>query len=102
MGHTYFLIAAWFNLSPPLEATLVGDLKSGDMKELLQIVNNAFRPEFLLTVKVPGVEGEKLSDIVPFTRDRKTIDGRATAYVCSNFTCHQPVTGPKQLRQMIN
>jgi uncharacterized protein YyaL (SSP411 family) len=29
--------------------------------------------------------------------ERSAVDGRPAAYVCENFTCHQPVTEPDDL-----
>ena len=101
MGHSHFLTGVWLNIVPSVEITLAGDPKSSEMKEMLRAINSGFRPELLLTVKAPGEEGEVISDIVPFTRDSKSIDGQATAYVCTNYACQQPVTSPRQLREMI-
>jgi len=100
-GHSHFLTGVWLDIVPSVEITLAGDPKSSEMKEMLRAINSGFRPELLLTVKAPGEEGEVISDIVPFTRDSKSIDGQATAYVCTNYACQQPVTSPRQLREMI-
>ena len=34
-------------------------------------------------------------------RDRSPVDGRATAYVCRNFSCSAPVTDPLALRSLL-
>jgi hypothetical protein len=39
---------------------------------------------------------------VPLLQDRKAINGQATAYVCQNFTCRNPVTDPEELRALID
>ncbi len=101
MGHSHFLMGAWFDMVPPLEVTLCGDPKSGEMKEMLRVINSDFRPELLLTLKPPGDAGEQISEIVPFTKDRRPMEGRATAYVCTNYACRQPVIGSKQLREIM-
>jgi uncharacterized protein YyaL (SSP411 family) len=36
-------------------------------------------------------------EIVPLLRERKMIGGRATAYVCENYACLQPVNEPSEL-----
>jgi len=30
-------------------------------------------------------------------RERSAVDGKASAYVCENFACRQPVTEPEEL-----
>jgi uncharacterized protein YyaL (SSP411 family) len=31
----------------------------------------------------------------------KPVGGRATAYVCENFTCHSPLNTPGELRRLL-
>jgi uncharacterized protein YyaL (SSP411 family) len=35
-------------------------------------------------------------------RAMKMIDGKATAYVCENFTCKAPVTDAGKLQQLLS
>ena len=34
-------------------------------------------------------------------KDKIIVNGKATAYVCKNFTCKLPVTDPENLKKMI-
>jgi uncharacterized protein YyaL (SSP411 family) len=43
-------------------------------------------------------EASRLVFEAPFLRGMKQINGRATAYVCRDFTCRQPVNEPDALR----
>ncbi|MBU7006983.1 thioredoxin domain-containing protein [Phosphitispora fastidiosa] len=101
MGHSHFLMGVWFDIVPPIEVTLAGNPNSGEMKEMLRAINSVFRPELLLIVKAPGEEGEQLSDIIPFIRDRNPLEGRAAAYVCTNYACRQPITDVKKLKELL-
>lgn len=38
---------------------------------------------------------------LPFLASLERKDGKATAYVCSNFACSLPVTSPQELRGML-
>lgn len=39
---------------------------------------------------------------LPFLASLERKDGKATAYVCSNFTCSLPVTSVQELRGMLS
>ena len=38
---------------------------------------------------------------VPLLRDRFALDGRATAFVCRDFACRQPVHEPEALDALL-
>ena len=39
--------------------------------------------------------------LAPFTESFGPLDGSATAYLCSGFTCERPVSDPDALRELI-
>lgn len=39
---------------------------------------------------------------LPFLASLERKDGKATAYVCSNFTCSLPVTSAQELREKLS
>jgi hypothetical protein len=47
--------------------------------------------------KVVVLAGEENNESIPLLQERKTLDGKATAYVCENFVCQKPVTAPEEL-----
>ncbi|TLN27830.1 thioredoxin domain-containing protein, partial [bacterium] len=87
-GHAHFLMAVYLNETPPVEVTVAGDPQAADTQEMISIVNSGFRPETLLQVN-------------PADTAKKAVDGKAAAYVCRDFTCHPPVTGPQELARLL-
>jgi uncharacterized protein YyaL (SSP411 family) len=83
----HLLRALDFHLSPTREVALVGD----DPGELAAAVRSAFRPHLVLA---GGPEG---STEPPLLRDRPSVDGQPTAYICEHFACQAPVSTPKEL-----
>jgi hypothetical protein len=57
----------------------------------------AYRPFQVVALGAPDADPQA----VPLLRDRSLIDGRATAYVCRDFTCHAPVTGMEALHTLL-
>ena len=48
-------------------------------------------------------EGQQyLAEKLEAIREMKMIDGKATAYVCENFTCQAPVTDARDLRKLLS
>ncbi|HEX6283957.1 MAG TPA: thioredoxin domain-containing protein, partial [Pyrinomonadaceae bacterium] len=88
-GFGYALAAMDFLLSSPKEVALVGK-DANDLKPLLEVVWGKYLPN---KVVAPGVEGDsEAAGVIPLLQNRPLIDGKATAYVCQNYACQQPVT----------
>jgi hypothetical protein len=49
----------------------------------------------------PGKAGEKIELIVPFVKNQIPVNNRATAYICENYTCKQPVNDPEKLAELL-
>jgi uncharacterized protein YyaL (SSP411 family) len=84
----HMLRALDFHLSPSREVALVGE----DLSELAAVIREDVRPHLVLA---GGPEG---SEQPPLMAGRTTVDDKAAAYVCENFTCQLPVTAPEALR----
>ena len=77
----------------PLEVAVVGDSENAARP----LVDVAFSSNSPGTVVAWG-SGD---DVHPLLRDRTTIGGLATAYVCRGFVCDAPVTGVADLRVLV-
>ncbi|HYP51890.1 MAG TPA: hypothetical protein VEQ42_00015, partial [Pyrinomonadaceae bacterium] len=89
------LAALDFYLSKPKEIAVVGTPGSEDFSLLAAEVWRRFLPN-----KVVALASEadyEARELVPLLRERGTLDGRATAYVCENYTCQQPVSDASEL-----
>jgi uncharacterized protein len=98
-GH--LLAALDFHLATPQEVVIAGDAASADVRALLDVVNERYRPNTLLAMRRPQQSATD-DETVPLLAGRSTIDGQAAAYVCRRFTCQQPVTSPEALRRELD
>jgi Lon protease-like protein len=48
-----------------------------------------------------GQGSQFLTNYIPFIRDMKSIEHKATAHVCRNFACLLPTTSPSQLIKLL-
>jgi hypothetical protein len=87
---TMWVAASDFGLGPTSEVAVVGNPGGEDTQTMLRSLRSHYLPEAVIVLVPPGNEGEGIRAAAPFTRDLKAIDGRATAYVCRNFSCGLP------------
>ena len=88
-GFGYALSAIDFLLSTPKEIALVGK----DATDLKPLANEVWRRYLPNKVVASGLADDPdAAETVPLLANRPLLDGRATAYVCENYTCKQPVT----------
>src|SRR5262249_62033463 len=57
-----------------------------------------YLPFSLVIPIAPGPSQRALARLLPFTAAMSPIDGTASAYVCRDFACQQPVTSVADLR----
>ena len=95
-GYASYLEALEFYAAAPAEVVVVGRRGTADADRLWAEVASAYLPHRVLVGAEPG-EADPLAP----ARDRRPVDGRATAWVCRNFTCSAPVTDPGELRSLL-
>jgi uncharacterized protein YyaL (SSP411 family) len=93
------MLGAWaFNKDGGSQIVLVGPAGRNDTEELVQIAQR-YRTSGSVLIRVdPLVTQEKLATIAPELRAYSMSEGKATAYVCANFSCRQPTTDPRELK----
>ncbi|MCC6143485.1 MAG: thioredoxin domain-containing protein [Candidatus Hydrogenedentes bacterium] len=95
-GFLRMLCALDFYLHPPQEIAIIGGKEAEDTRQLVHAIFAHFVPNKVVAAAVPGKVEETAKD-VPLLAGKVAVDGKATAYVCKNFTCDAPVTNPEAL-----
>jgi len=95
------LTACEFLLGEPREIILAGSLDSAEMRALLRELNIRFVPSRVVLL-VDSPEARKaLAAGIPSIDSMLPLDGRASAYVCRNYTCQLPVSEPAKFADLI-
>jgi len=95
------LCALELALEPPRHVVLAGDPAAEDFRAIAAVLHERNGPRRAL-LAADGGEGQRwLAARAPWLAGMRPIDGRATAYVCEEFTCRAPVTDPAQLRALL-
>lgn len=100
-AHAQMLAALDWRLSTPMEIIIAGNPDAEDTKLLLREIHAHFVPNRILLL-ADGGEGQKnLAQYLPFIERMTTREGKATAYVCENYTCRLPSSDPSVLKQLL-
>ena len=95
------IAAVDFALSKPRQVVIAGDRARPDTQALLRVVNQRYLPNKILFV-VDGPESQQLAGWLPFIKEMHPIDGKATAYVCEDYTCKLPTSDPEQVARLLD
>jgi uncharacterized protein YyaL (SSP411 family) len=70
---------------------LVGPRERDDARALAIELARHYRPFAVVVPLDPGDNKERLSRLMPFVGAMSMRESRATAYVCRDFACREPV-----------
>ncbi len=95
------LVAVELALETPRTVVLAGDPGAADFRALAAVLHEKLGPRRAI-LAADGGEGQRwLAERRAYLAEMKPLDGRATAYVCENFTCQQPLYAPETLRTLL-
>jgi len=96
------MLIAWQRIDTKAPQVVIAGVRGApDTEAMLQVVNQSFNPLRLLLL-ADGAENQAyLSQILPFMETASSLNGKATAYVCADFTCKRPVTDPVALHDLL-
>jgi hypothetical protein len=98
-GLAHMLGALDFYLRKPKEIVIVGEPDEPRTREILEGVHSTYLPNSTLQLVRPN---EKIDEMAPLLKGKSQVGGRATGYVCHNFTCSAPVTTWDELRRLLD
>lgn len=100
-AYTMLLSAFDFAMGPSYEIVVVGNSQNGDTQQMLRALNQKFIPNKVVLVVDTDKDKAKISELAEFVSDFGSIDGKATAYVCSNFQCELPTTDVAKMLSLL-
>jgi uncharacterized protein YyaL (SSP411 family) len=95
LGFGYWLQALDYQIGPIAEIAIVGPPEQRE--ELLAAIRRRYLPNKALAIET----GALPSGVVRLLEGRTTVGGRATAYVCRNYSCRRPVTSASDLEAIL-
>ncbi len=98
-GYSFSLTALLFSQAPGNEIVIVSDKNDNEAQNMINIINEEFRP-FTLTVLCDN-KSSAIRKLMPFVSNYSPVNGKATAYVCENFSCQAPVSDIELFKRML-
>ncbi|MBL8229713.1 MAG: thioredoxin domain-containing protein [Bryobacterales bacterium] len=94
------LAAYMFSEKKPKQIVLAGEKSSAGMSEMLAEIRRRFLPHAIV-ILLDDANRARLAQWAPSLAEMRPLDGRATAYVCEDFTCQLPVTDVASLGKLL-
>ncbi|MEM3526380.1 MAG: thioredoxin domain-containing protein [Candidatus Jordarchaeaceae archaeon] len=99
--HTQLMAALDFLIGPSYEVVIVGSLQSNDTRGMLRAIREKFIPNKVVLFVPSETESPEITQIAEFTKHHRSINGKATAYVCQNYSCKFPTTDTKKMLEFL-
>jgi uncharacterized protein YyaL (SSP411 family) len=100
-NHAMLMAAVSFAVGPSQEVVVVGEPETDDTGAMLDAVGRVFVPNAVVLF-IPSDEGAaEVIELAPYATGFESYDGKATAYVCSNYACERPTTEPGKMLKLL-
>ncbi|MBT4558815.1 MAG: thioredoxin domain-containing protein, partial [Nitrospina sp.] len=99
LNSAFMLQALHLYLGGLKEVAVVGKKNDAATQELLDTLRKGFYPNAVFAF---AYEDEIGSTSIPLLKDRKLVNGKATAYVCRQGTCLEPVHSVEELVKLLS
>ena len=95
------LAACEFRLGAPRQIIIAGDRESADTLALLRTLHRRFVPNKVVLLVDSAESRAALAAAIPAIAAMERVDGRASAFVCRDYTCQMPVNTAESFDELI-
>jgi uncharacterized protein YyaL (SSP411 family) len=88
-------------LDSPRHLVIAGDPAAADFHALAAVAHERLGPRRALLAVDAADAREWFRPRAPWLAEMRALEGRATAYLCEDYTCRSPVTDPAALRALL-
>ncbi|MCH8244047.1 MAG: thioredoxin domain-containing protein [Planctomycetes bacterium] len=95
------LCAVDFYYGPPKEIAIIPGASAEETEALLSAIYGSFLPNKVVASVGDAAPLEAAAQRIPLLRGKHQLDDKATAYVCENYSCKEPVTDALELKRQL-
>ncbi len=100
-GFTLMISSVDFAVGPSFEIVIVGDPAADDTQTMIKAINDQFIPNKVSLLIPTDDRAEHIVQLAPFVKDYTALDGKPTAYICSNHVCQNPTTDTQKMLEIL-
>jgi uncharacterized protein YyaL (SSP411 family) len=100
-GYTHFLTAVDLSVGPAYEIVIAGESGADDTQEMMRALRSRFLPNHVVMFRPSEETSPAIGSVVDFVGGYKSVEGKATAYVCLAQSCKSPTTDVTEMLEMI-
>ena len=100
-AYAQFMVGLDYMFGPSYEIVVVGDAAADDTKNMLKAIRSHFVPNKVVLFKPDNEENPAIVKYARFVKDQKSINNKATAYICLNYSCKAPTTDINKMLELI-
>ena len=100
-AYMQLMAAVDFIRGPSHEVIIAGDPLGADTKAMTRALRTIYLPNKVVLLSPTQEMPPEIGLIAPYTQGMTTVDGKATAYVCSNFSCRRPTTDTDEMLRLL-
>ncbi len=89
-----------FLFGPTREVVVCGEAGAEDTEAMLALLRRGFQPNQVVLLRTAENAAE-LARLAPFTENQRPLEGKATAYVCRDFSCLAPTADMEKLEALL-
>ncbi len=100
-AYTQLMVALDFAIGPSYEIVIAGNSKGNDTNEMIKAIRNYFIPNKVIILNPTEQKTPEIFQYVEFIKTQSSLEGKATAYVCSNYFCKTPTTEIDKMLELL-
>ncbi len=98
-------MAAWWDLAllagGPFREVVITERETDEGRELLETINKLLPPYAVCSAFHGARPPEALLDLAPPLKDKQSVEGSATVFVCEHGACQEPTREPQRLLEQL-
>ncbi|MFZ5352810.1 MAG: thioredoxin domain-containing protein [Bacillota bacterium] len=98
-GYSFCMLSFLIMVSGTREIILIDKAKTNEIDKMIQAMNEEYIP-FAVSLFY-SEEHSELKQLVPYIENYKTVDDKATAYVCRNYACQSPTNDISRFTELL-
>jgi uncharacterized protein YyaL (SSP411 family) len=102
VSYVHLMSALDFANGPSFELVIAGDTTASDTRSMIRAVHQRYLPHKVLLLRPTEEQEPEVVKLASFTRYHESLNGRAAAYVCENFSCKTPTSDIELMLDWLN